>query len=71
MKRIADRPGKRRKMVAWEDYEIVMRERKDKGLVLEEQELGLVIVKKTEGDFWDRWRVLEEQERMENGRAQA
>lgn len=51
MERIADRPDKRRKMVAWEDYEILKREPKDKGLALDEQELELVIVRKNGRGF--------------------
>jgi hypothetical protein len=47
--RLADRPGKRRKMLAWEDYEPMKRERKDKGLAPDEQELESVIVKKRKG----------------------
>jgi hypothetical protein len=36
-------------MLAWEDYEPMKRERKDKGLAPDEQELESVIVKKRKG----------------------
>ena len=49
LERLADRPGKRRKMVAWDDYEPMKRGRNDKGLALDEQELELVIVKRRMG----------------------
>jgi transposase-like protein len=55
LERLADRPGARRKMVPWEDYESLKRELEDKERALAEQALELAILrKKTNGGSWDR-----------------
>ncbi len=55
LERLADRPGARRKMVPWEDYESMKRELEDKERALAEQALELAILrKKTNGGSWDR-----------------
>jgi transposase-like protein len=55
LERLADRPGARRKMAPWEDYESMKRELEDKERALAEQALELAILrKKTNGGSWDR-----------------
>jgi transposase-like protein len=55
LERLADRPGARRKMVPWEDYEALKRELEDKERALAEQAVELAILrKKTNGGSWDR-----------------
>jgi hypothetical protein len=51
---IADRPGARRKVVSWKDYDSMRRELEDKERLLDEQALELAIVKKTNGSSWER-----------------
>jgi transposase-like protein len=55
LERLADRPGARRKMVPWEDYEALKRELEDKERALAEQALELAMLrKKTNGGSWER-----------------
>jgi transposase-like protein len=46
LERLADRPGARRKVVPWEDYESMKRELEDKERALAEQAVQLAIVRK-------------------------
>ena len=55
LERLADRPGARRKMVPWEDYEVLKRELEDKERALAEQAVELAMLrKKTNGGSWER-----------------
>jgi len=55
LERLADRPGARRKTVAYEDYEALRRDLEDKERALAEQAVELAILrKKTNGGSWER-----------------
>jgi transposase-like protein len=55
LERLADRPGARRKTVAYEDYEALRRDLEDKERALAEQALELAMLrKKTNGGSWER-----------------
>lgn len=55
LERLADRPGLRRKSVAWDDYESLKRELEDKERALADMAVELAILrKKTNGGSWER-----------------
>jgi transposase-like protein len=55
LERLAERPGGRRKMVPWEDYEAVKRELEEKERAMADMAVELAILrKKTNGGLWER-----------------
>ncbi len=55
LERLAERPGVRRKMVPWEDYEAVKRELEEKERAMADMAVELAILrKKTNGGLWER-----------------
>ncbi len=55
LERLAERPGARRKMVPWEDYEAVRRELEAKERAMADMAVELAILrKKTNGGLWER-----------------
>lgn len=55
LERLAERPGAKRKMVPWEDYEALKRELEEKERAMSDMAVELTVLrKKTNGGSWER-----------------